>query len=898
MGAPQSCCCNIRGADANRIGGPAAHPYQVSKRTISAQCQAAKSAAAAGWHPVVAASPEFSTCITMIKAQSLRGLPLPWPRSQDQPGEHFKHPTSNDFAVAVSHGWPYQAHPDPLGTKADQVKFLLEEARQVHNPVGDTVCFYDFCSVTQRPFCEGQAERTDEHEQKFQAALQCMPRIYLLVDAVLHVEMPWAAVPGDCEVVHVDAADLDTATLAQVGPQVQVFSHGHPKVRLFDIVCSCGGKGQLCVADIKRMRNEAKSEGRACPVELRRSPFGNRNETPAGERGWVYLERFVSMVKVAMVDESEIERVCFSNSAAVLEQIKVGGARLRKAAQAGGDHLVKELAFFYKELDQKTFAGGSTDKVSGVVLPGIGSKGDLSARLPPTDREVVAAIMQEMVHTLPALWSEETGRQRQRQLTLAVNRGDAVAVQDLLSAAADANYPGERGATCLHKAALYNGIDIARLLIEHGGDVSIQDADGNCPAHQMYLARSEYIVDFFRLLAPTPSLLVLENSRGITPVDRFRSWALVANDNQPFLPAQGFLNQLFSSFPALRQGSVKVDRGKSARRAGVVHHQSKEYAVCGSAVLVEEWSSTSTVAAVDVLWISCGARVPPSLQVCALEYFARHICEHWSARLLFLRSVGRLFQDASLSDFQEKLHRVIEALSLQNTFVLVIDFCALAIPMLVNLRPHLRGLLLLNIAGCMPEEVLSNKTWQAARASFLQTVQAWQQRDFQILAKQYVAACVYVSDLREAARLEEAWRLALEAEGEDYWDYMAWDINATMGGEITRTMNSLLQSGPAARLDGLPAVLGCGACAPEVMFVQSMQRLRGLLPGSVMSYIPNSRVAFQLEGPGQLDAVADMLEELLRSLAPTRLEEAGAGLAPASPSVMLPRSALQAFTAH
>ena len=147
-------------------------------------------------HQLLEESPEFSTSIKMMRAESMLALDSPWPRCQDLPDSAFKSPTVDDFVFAVSHGWPYQTHPDPLGNCAAEVRNLLKEALAVHRPLGVAVGFYDFTSVTQRPFLEGQADRTQRQSESFKEALACMPKVYLLADAVLHVDVPWMPVPG------------------------------------------------------------------------------------------------------------------------------------------------------------------------------------------------------------------------------------------------------------------------------------------------------------------------------------------------------------------------------------------------------------------------------------------------------------------------------------------------------------------------------------------------------------------------------------------------------------------------------------------------------------------------------------------------------------------------------
>ena len=64
--------------------------------------------------------------------------------------------------------------------------------------------------------------------------------------------------------------------------------------------------------------------------------------------------------------------------------------------------------------------------------------------------------------------------------------------------------------------------------------------------------------------------------------------------------------------------------------------------------------------------------------------------------------------------------------------------------------------------------------------------------------------------------------------------------------------------------DGIPAVLACGALSSVSYIQEPTQRMVGLLPGSRVVYIPNSKLWWQVEGADQVEAVAALLEEILK----------------------------------
>lgn len=133
-----------------------------------------------------------------------------------------------------------------------------------------------------------------------------MPSIYLSADAVLHVEVPWTAVPTDGEEYEVEVLDLVGAEMRTLGTWVQVSSRPSPSstVAPFDLVVSVDGRPvhtldalqEVLLWSISSTGNSGKSV-----VRMRRAPFGLRNQVPSAKRGWVYLERFITMVKMAMV---------------------------------------------------------------------------------------------------------------------------------------------------------------------------------------------------------------------------------------------------------------------------------------------------------------------------------------------------------------------------------------------------------------------------------------------------------------------------------------------------------------------------------------------------------------------------------------------------------------------
>ena len=182
---------------------------------------------------------------------------------------------------------------------------------------------------------------------------------------------------------------------------------------------------------------------------MRRAPYGLRNQVPAERRGWVFLERFITSVKMAMVQPEEERLIAFTTTEALFEELQAGASLLRDASQAGESQLKEAMQTFHSQLRSKLFSPASTDAIAFNVTPGSAApdhKGDHKgvgfavssdgatadaatglANIAPrkSDAECVAGLMERMVDGLVAHWRESRAKVQQRMLRLAVNRNDA-----------------------------------------------------------------------------------------------------------------------------------------------------------------------------------------------------------------------------------------------------------------------------------------------------------------------------------------------------------------------------------------------------------------------------------------------------------------------------------------
>jgi hypothetical protein len=306
-----------------------------SKQVEKLRVQLARMSARVEEHPICKSLPT-RPCIKFVESNVLDELTAPWPRSQELTASYrdqtCTRPSCQDLVIAVSHMWYYEKHPDPFGEKAQICKQLIQEAETSSRSLGRTLMFFDFLSLTQPPFRDGQIPRSRRQNESFQSALKAMPMIYLYADRIILL---------DSQAVRHDR------------------SHGQ---------------------------------------------FGRASTTPASERGWIYLERFVAMIKVAMTPEAEDgqihQPVIYSNNGCLLEEILEGGLKLRDAAKAGKRALKDALQVHLEELQRKTFSAISVDKNTN--QGGIGGAANFSVKM--SDGEVVLGIMNVMVEKLFQHW--------------------------------------------------------------------------------------------------------------------------------------------------------------------------------------------------------------------------------------------------------------------------------------------------------------------------------------------------------------------------------------------------------------------------------------------------------------------------------------------------------------
>lgn len=827
-------------------------------------------------HRVLAAISGSAYCVSFFDASALCNVPVPWPRSQDL-RQHCARPQACDLVLAVSRPWLYQAHPDPFGEQTAFLNVLLDQAKLVHQPFGMTLLFVDFLSIAQRPFAAGQAPCSRDDAQAAWRAARAMPDIFLMADAILHIDDGLSRCPDSCELVQVGIDELEGVELHEVegvvqviGMDVSLINAAGSAVKLFDIVLSIDGCIVRSLQDLD-VSERAPVDASRCPrafcrqrggdaamVELARAPFGKRNRALVADRGWTHFERFLATIKAALVEHEAVKHVVFSNSKVLSQWIREEASVLRRAAASGEDLLRRALRQFVDDLEGKTFS-------TSLGFPIIGKENDVLP-LPDlvagrkSDCDLVTAMMRELVHKLPPRWAALALIERQRQLSLAVRREDSKLCTTLLAAAADPNNRGiiTGSESLLHVAAAMLSVEIARILLEHDADCSLQDAFGNTAAHVVLLSidRGEQSVLLFDMVAPTPDVLMLKNQIGISPLQRFSNWAVVADEGGPYAPANTLVKELWQFFPGAL-GALGSFRRKLLTmlppNSGTVFRKTQQHCVNGRKFSSEVWEMQDRVE-VHVLLLSFGMCLPWSLHEPATDVLARHICLEHRARLTALSfDAVPVSSSTALSAFCEELLVAIEALPLGSPLVLMDNSTGMTTQLLWALRPRLAGALVLNVGAFWAEERLASEAHAVFSSKMDQFVQLFELQAAEQLRAVLPSAMGFVQSVEDAAAMEELYAEAIGQAPETFWNW-------------TAALHQWLKTSPLKGrepLGPLPCVLACGAQSPVECVQRSARRLQRLLPGSTTAFVPHSKSWWQVEGTEQVAFVVALTHSLL-----------------------------------
>eukprot|EP00931_Biecheleriopsis_adriatica_P106140 TRINITY_DN80646_c0_g1_i1.p1 TRINITY_DN80646_c0_g1~~TRINITY_DN80646_c0_g1_i1.p1 ORF type:complete len:747 (-),score=156.69 TRINITY_DN80646_c0_g1_i1:150-2261(-) len=689
-----------------------------------------------------------------------------------------------------------------------------------------------------------------------------MPRVYLLADSILHLDGDWARGDAPHQKVVVDSTDLEGVQLLQMGSFVQANCPGHPKLKLFDRVKSLDGEDVENVQDLKQKLSMLQADGRSCPVELIRQPMGKRNLVATGDRGWVYLERFITMVKGAMVSESDFHRVCFSNSRAVFEEIRDGSVRLRAAAQAGQDELKDELEFFFRQLGSKKFAASSLDKaINGNVVASAHTQQSADQEAPPDDQQVVASIMHDMVKHLSSHWAEQQEKQRHRQLLLAVNRQDAEAVENILSEGVDVNKIGRHGQTVLHRAAMLSskesGLEVVQTLLKHSADISVQDDRGNLPVHLLVLKRDPTAIKIFDRLAPTPEQLGQLNDAGIKPARRFEAWSNIARRGQPYEPARERVRQLQDKWPEVFRKEKVVRIRRSIHESTSVQRSIVRVCVGGLDLAVDTWTSEVPDQGATLNVVFTPSPAPWRLIEETMDRVARDLCSRQPLNIFMFNEFSLPFDTESEGAAipWQFLVDIIKVLLPFQKFVFVECFHGFLMPVIWKVEDQLIGVVgIANVASFPSDDMryseVSNefKKFAARQADGLRKREQECLREFHGTMMYGGLAPAHMS--RTKGKLEEA----LPHIHQRSWDM----LSALFLGAADEVVQSIISELPP--LPDLPGLILLGDNA-FIAWEGTEHFVEKRMPSAKTVFIEDSNFFWFLESEDQVGSVCAALHD-------------------------------------
>lgn len=814
-------------------------------------------------HPIEAV-PGLKQSIRLIKSESLPELPVPWPRQQDLSPTLYQEPSKDDLVLSVSHTWYFQAHPDPLGRKLQCLDQAIQQAKEKYEPSGRTLVFVDFLGCPQRPFAKGQMPRSREQEEDFAKALKLFPNLYLVSDATIHLEQDLSAENSSPRFMTVPASDLRTARLREVNHSVQLVhqSNGDAAAQPFCYIRRIGSKSITSLKDVEEAMTTVNQRGCWAPgcdalqdlsMTIEETPFGIRNQVPASEKGWVYLERFVSMVKIAMVPPDQASKMVFSNSERVLEQILQGGQKMRAAAAEGTETLLKALKAFEEELRQKQFAAISLDKAENTG----GMGGMTTAQV--SDAEVAQAIMHEMVEHLATHWQQETQAQLQRQLLLSVNRSDTDSVRVFLDARADPNVKDGLGMTSLHQAARCNSPDIVRMLLNARADLTVQDAKGNCAAHEVRLLSHSTTLELMEILAADEEVLFLNNNAGVSPVNRFRTWTVTELGGNKFPAAKQWASKVKEkySMAVQKRGDLAAAEGKE------VPCTTETYSGPHGPLEVKVWQCQADSVEIHILCVGLSFLSPPKMVEDAFNTVAMQVCEEQKAKLFLLGCEalqGRWATTTSFEDACKELSELIRAMPLNEKFVFVDSSLGETSSLVDTFRDRIQAALLVNVRGFHSEDFHQSSAYQKIQSRFQNLQQWFASRDLSKL-ETLLGDYAWAEDEASLEALCQNFAAALQSAPQSFFDHGAFHCRMIANNVMERTwLFQQWQDRPK-----FPRMmLLTGSFSPALWTHEAVSRVQAMLPSAAVSYLECCKSSWELEDEVQAARLGGILGDFMR----------------------------------
>lgn len=803
-------------------------------------------------HPAVASKEGLEYVVSFCPVKALDELPTPWPRCQELQeilGPRKKVPTKDDLVLAVSHAWSHQLHPDPLGIKAVSVRKLVDEAVKDYQISGDALLFFDFMSMSQNPFLPGQKERTPSEQQDFLKGIEALPEIFFTSDAVLHIDGEWPDLDCELEEEMLPPAELEKYHLKELGNLVLVYEEKEAEdgtkalmpIYKIDSVRDVSHRTVTSIDDIKSPKQSMWSPKFCCSSQaeeeaffvVRPAPLGKRNQIPASDRGWIYFERLVSTIRVALTDEQYAARTVYANIPELKESILQRAHILRKAAVTSNPQLKDQFQTYIEEIQTKTFQATSLDK----------KKASAVAKVSDTD--LVFSLLDHLRCRISLA------------LALTVRNLTVEECRELLDDKADLTIQDGRGYTVLHNATRWRNPQVVEFLLENGSSQGIRDKLGNTAGHVIPLYADDTTVELCRILGDDEKYLAKMNRAGLPVLKRIETWALTAVDGKPFQKALDWVKEKQEQFPRLTQGGKKAcvklctDRFEVECSSIMLTVNSKQREVH---VVAPKFP-----AAAHVLYLGFPRFVPFSLQLPALKQWAGTGLKVW---VISEDAVDpeRMTSASSPDSFVEDLAEVIRQLlpSLPEKFILVDSSWGPGAAMAWQFKSHLLGAMIINVHLFKPPDFDETEAAKKIKNRMQQLGGMFERRDIENI-QSFVTDIMFPNSGAEGiAETKRSFQQALEGASENFWRLSA--LQPSWNFENLTKIFTGLEEWP---LGSPPVVLACSDQAPLVVVSESMQRLNQIMAGSKLEFISSSKWSWPLEGQEVLDQIACFVQTLV-----------------------------------
>lgn len=813
-------------------------------------------------------------------------LPVPWPRCQEISHLHEK-PVPGDNIVVISQAWSYQLHPDPTGSSVATICALLKKAAMILRTGGRMLVFCDYLCIPQlRSGTQSPQSSLLAHEQHtVLKVIEYMPHLSFDADAVIHVCHDAEVTPEDTYTVSIETLK-NSCVLHQLGDvvQVQELHRESSPLRMYDQVLAINGHGISSMDDLPEEVRTGKPG--ACssvcqtvfpsvasyfwsPTALMtRAPFGYRIRVPADEQGHIYFSHFISMVKVAMMEEASAQEVIFASDPQVKVDILRGGSRLRRATQEGLDALAAELQNFTQELEKKTFLPVSSDTGR---MHHVGLHHSAQVPTPLTDYEMVSHLMQVFVEELAIGVSLPLWR--------AVREDNLEECRHLLQDHADPNLADGKGTTAMHIAAEARSMEVLKLLLERGASSTAKDHRGRTPAHCLALNVDPKTVELVEIFMEDSSSLHVKNKAGVSVFERFYLWSLSALDGDPFEPLCSRLRHYAGShflpgLPELWHLGVQSLGSACPRSLDSVTDQTRRLNINGTSRIVHVLVPVH-IQKEPLLYFGFGRILPwslqePALKMLAYEQCCEIFCIGCEAVLPNLLEEDSDEPEHEGEAFYNDLFHLIDVLPLTYRFYVLDSSYGLALPVLWKLWDRLSGVLTINPSWIFnpntPNDMLQHFYNRAEMLSEVATNRDVKKLsnmlcDFSIapsLAKAYFSDPhsddVGVAELMDTA-MHRQYEAALTTASEAFWKMgelqPRWAVR-----KLTRVLRQLPPWQPPR---SIYVILACGSHSPLAAVQNAAYNLQELLPGSMQVYLPHCSWLWHIEGTNPVIETNELL---------------------------------------